>query len=117
MIPEGSWQVVLVSVGVPTLLTVAFRYLSARMKVRLDERRSDAEVGAALRDELRDTLDKANRRIADLEEAEAECRRDRDDLHRKLGEANARITRLEERLRDGHSDGNLGRAGSSGGAA
>lgn len=112
-----SWQIVLISVVVPALITAGVPYLSARMKARQAARVSDAEIGSALRDELRrdrdelrGELDTAKQRIADLEAAEEECRRDRDELK-------ARVTRLEGRLREGRDDGNLGRAGSSGGAA
>jgi len=103
-----TWVILLISGGLPAAITVLGPVISKRIQARVEarklvtaERKTDAEVGHDLRDELRQMIDRLQKRVDDLEEAERECQEDRLRLRADLGTANGRIAVLEERVRQG----------------
>lgn len=106
-----TWQVLVVSVVVPAAITAGFPLFSNWLKSRNDARVTDAEVGAAIRDELRGELDRLKERLTEAESDLDECDRDRKDLRAQVGQLRHDLTALQARVRDGEAGGDLGRAG------
>lgn len=93
-----AWQIVLISVAVPALITAGMPYLSGRLKARQEARHSDFEIGARLRDELWTRNEALTVRVGVLEAENAA-------LRTQLGTVNYRVTRLEAALRrHGHEN-------------
>lgn len=104
------WQIALVSVVVPTVITAGLPFLSARLKASHKARLEDAKIGAGIRDELRKDIETLRARLDAEEEAGRECREDRERIREELRRAQSRITRLEEQVRRDGGD-TLGMAG------
>lgn len=87
-----GWQIVVVSVVVPALITAGIPYLSTRMKARADARLADADIAFRLRDELRADNEALRARVQTLEGENGQLRFDVSTLQ-------GRVTRLEDALR------------------
>jgi len=74
----SDWQMIVVTILVPLLITYGIPFASEKMKARQAERVSDADASAKFRDQLM-------KRIDQLEGAVKECEEDRDRLHREMG--------------------------------
>lgn len=81
-----TWLLLLISGGVPAIITVAGPHLSARLKARQVSRKTDAEIGAAIRDELREEIERRDEEIAVL--------------RRRIGALETWALRLEGKLRE-----------------
>lgn len=101
----SDWQSILITVVVPVLITAGLPYLSERLKAKREERassredrRSDAEVGQALRDQLWSLNGELTERVGVLEDENAQ-------LRTQVGTMELRIVRLEDALRrHGHAN-------------
>jgi predicted nuclease with TOPRIM domain len=101
-----TWQVVIVTVLVPALITTGLPYLSSRLKASVEARATDANIGAALRDELRKENEALRVRVDGLEarlskevEDGQECREDRKRLHDQMNALQEQVVRLQDQVR------------------
>lgn len=113
-----AWVMTLMS-ALPILGAAAFKFLTDRSKVRhqaeidgsrtgIEAKKTDAEIAAELRDELREDLESARERIVRLEDDVDACIRDRDELRAQLNQLRLDLTRLQEQVR-GRGPGDLKR--------
>lgn len=95
-----TWvAVLLISGAVPVIITGGVRLLSVHWKSRV----SDAEVGQALRDELRGELDRLKTELADMRTREQDCEERSERQQREIGQLRADLTELQHRVRQGSS--------------
>ncbi len=102
--------------ALPMLGAAAFKFLTDRAKVAnqseiegtragIERKKTDAEIAAELRDELRDDLEKSRERIVRLENEVDACVQDRDELRAQMNQLRLDLTRLQEQVRGRAPDG------------
>lgn len=93
------WRLVIASIVAPSVAVALLRVWAKRLELRHVDQESDAEIGKALRDELRADAERIREELLASIERETECQQRSERLYQQLLEKDRQILELEHKLR------------------